>query len=158
MKNQKNGSSSPKMCPRAKLPITDPPKIWVWFSECQQKWKIGIGHYEKLEKRALAPPKCILEQNSQLPTPLKFPSFLSVNGNGKLVSAIMKNWKNGSSSQKCVLEQNSQLPPSPKVWVSSCPSVNGNKKMALVIMKNWKNGSSSPKTCPRAKLPTTPLP
>ena len=48
MKNQKNGSNSPKIHPRAKLPITDPPKVWV--SE-----------------------------------------FHSVDGNGKLVLAIMKN-------------------------------------------------------------------
>ena len=29
MENGKNGHSSPKMRPRAKLPITDPPKVWV---------------------------------------------------------------------------------------------------------------------------------
>ena len=29
MKNQKNGSNSPKMHPRAKVPITDPPKVRV---------------------------------------------------------------------------------------------------------------------------------
>ena len=46
-----------KMPPRAKLPITDPPKVWVCSSP-------------------------------------------SVDGNGKLVSAIMKNQKNDSNSQK----------------------------------------------------------
>ena len=45
------------MHPRAKLPITDPPKVWVCGS-------------------------------------------LSVDGNEKLVSAIMKNQKNGSNSPK----------------------------------------------------------
>ena len=42
---------------------------------------------------ALAPQKHILEQNSQLLTTPKVwvSGFLSVNGNGKLVSAIMKN-------------------------------------------------------------------
>ena len=29
MENGKNGHSAPKMHPRAKLPITDPPKVWV---------------------------------------------------------------------------------------------------------------------------------
>ena len=45
------------MHPREKLPITDPPKVWVT-------------------------------------------GFPSVNGNGKLVSAIMENGKNGYSSPK----------------------------------------------------------
>ena len=51
---------------------------------------------------ALTPQKCILEQNSQLPTPPKVwvCSCLSVDGNGKLVSAIMKNQENGSISPK----------------------------------------------------------
>ena len=51
---------------------------------------------------AVAPQKYILEQNSQLPTPLKFGSlvFPSVDGNGKLVSAIMENRKKGRSSPK----------------------------------------------------------
>ena len=52
------------MCPRAKLPITDPSKVWV-------------------------------------------SDFLSVDGNGKMVLAIMKNGENGLSSKKCVLEENS---------------------------------------------------
>ena len=29
MKNKKNGSNSPKMHSRAKVTITDPPKVWV---------------------------------------------------------------------------------------------------------------------------------
>ena len=74
MENGKNGNSSPKMCPRAKLPITDPPKVWVssflsvaeMENWCQPLWKMG--------KMAVAPQKCVLEQNSQLPTPLKFGS------------------------------------------------------------------------------------
>ena len=45
--------NSPKIHPREKAPITDPPKVWVFGS-------------------------------------------LSVDRNGKLVSAIMKNQKNGS--------------------------------------------------------------
>ena len=70
MKNQKNGSNAPKMHPRAKLPITDPPKVWV----CGSPY---VGRNEKLvsaimknqQKMALTPQKCILEQNSQLQTP-----------------------------------------------------------------------------------------
>ena len=60
MKNQKNGSNAPKMHPRAKLPITDPPTVWVCGSpyvdgnaklvSAVMKCKIGVGHYEKLEK------------------------------------------------------------------------------------------------------------
>ena len=57
MKNQKNGSNSPKMSPRAKLPITDPPKVSVY-------------------------------------------GFTCVDGNAKLVSALMENQKNGSNSPK----------------------------------------------------------
>ena len=57
MKNGKNGHSTPKTRPRAKLPITDPPKVWV-------------------------------------------SGFLSVDGNAKLVSAIMENGKNGHSTPK----------------------------------------------------------
>ena len=51
---------------------------------------------------ALTLPECILEQNSQLPTPPKvwISGFPSVDENGKLVSAIMKNQKNGSNSPK----------------------------------------------------------
>ena len=53
-------------------------------------------------KMAVAPQKRVLEQNFQLPTPLKFgsPDFLSVDGNAKLVSAITENGKNGRSSPK----------------------------------------------------------
>ena len=69
MKNCKNGCSSQKMYPRAKDQITD--LLKVWFPDfrvltetknwCQPLWKI--------EKMAVAPQKCILEQNSLLPTP-----------------------------------------------------------------------------------------
>ena len=36
------------------------------FSLCQQKWKIGVGHYDKM---ALVIQKCFLDQNLQLLTP-----------------------------------------------------------------------------------------
>ena len=47
---------------------------------------------------AIAPQTCVLEENFQLLNPLKFGStgFPSVNGDGKLVSAITENGKNGS--------------------------------------------------------------
>ena len=66
---------------------------------------------------AVAPQKCVLEQNFQLPTPPKVwvSGFLSVDGNAKLVSAITENEKNDAvAPQKCVLEQNFQLPTSLK--------------------------------------------
>ena len=51
MKNQKNGSISPKMRPRAKLPITNPPKVLVCSSRSVD-WngKLMFNHYEKSEK------------------------------------------------------------------------------------------------------------
>ena len=53
-------------------------------------------------KMAVAPQKCILEQNFQLPTPPKVwvSGFLSVNGNANLVLAIIENGKNNRSSPK----------------------------------------------------------
>ena len=47
----------------------------------------------KMEKMAVAPQKRILEQNLELPTAPKVwvSGFPSVNGNAKLVSAIMEN-------------------------------------------------------------------
>ena len=96
--NGKYGRSSPKMRPRAKLPITDPPKVWV-------------------------------------------SGFLSVDGNAKLVLAIMENGKNGCSSPKTCPKAKLPITDPPKVWVSVFLSVDGNAKM-----------------CPRAKLPITDPP
>ena len=39
-----------KTCPRAKLPITDPLKFGLQFSECRRKQKIGVCHYRKWGK------------------------------------------------------------------------------------------------------------
>ena len=74
MENWKNDCSSPKTCSRAKLPITDPPKVWV-------------------------------------------SGFMSVDGNEKVVSAIMKNGKNSSRSPKT--HPRAKLPnyQPPKVWL-----------------------------------------
>ena len=30
--------------------LPHPKSLDLWFSECQQKWNIGIGHYEKIKK------------------------------------------------------------------------------------------------------------
>ena len=63
--------------PRAKLPITNPPpplKVWVsGFLSIDGNGKLMLA-IMKIQKMALAPQKHILEQNSQLPTPLKFGS------------------------------------------------------------------------------------
>ena len=66
--------------------------------------------------------------------------------NRKLVSAIMKNWKNGSSSPKMRPRAKLPITEPPKVWVYGFQSVIGNGKLASAIMENWKNGSISPKT------------
>ena len=52
-------------------------------------------------------------------------SFLSVNGNRKLVSVIIENGENGCSFPK--MHPRVKLPTTdpPKVWVSSFPSVDG---------------------------------
>ena len=77
MKNQKNGSNSPKIHPRAKLPITDPPKVWVsGFHSVDRNGKL-VSAIMKNQKNGFC-----------------------VDGNGKLVLAIMKNQKNGSNSPK----------------------------------------------------------
>ena len=82
MKNQKNGSSSPKMHTRAKLPITNPPKIWV----------SGLPSINRNGKLVLTFIKNQKNGSSSLKT------RPSINRNGKLVLAIIKNQKNGSSS------------------------------------------------------------
>ena len=53
-------------------------------------------------KMAVAPQRCILERNFQLPTPLKVwvSGFPYVDGNAKLVSAITENGENDRSSPK----------------------------------------------------------
>ena len=62
-----------------------------------------------------------------------------VDRNEKLVSAIMKNQKNGKTS-------NSKFGSAP---------YGENAKLVSAIMKNQKNGCNAPKMHPRAKLPIT---
>ena len=96
------------MRPRAKFPITDPPKVWV-------------------------------------------SGFLSVDGNAKLVSAIIENGKNGRSTLKTRPRAKFPITDPPKVWVSGFLSVDGNAKLVSAITENGKNGRSALKTCPRVK-------
>ena len=107
---------------------------------------------------AVAPQKCILEQNFQLPTPPKVwvSGFLSVDRNAKLVLAITENGKNGRSSPKMRPRAKLPITKPPKVWVSGFLSVNRNAKLVSAIMENGKNGHSSPKAHPRQnfQLPT----
>ena len=94
-----------KRHPRAKLPITDPPQVWV-------------------------------------------SSFLSVNRNAKLVSAITENGKNGRSTPKTKkMRPRAKLPITdpPQVWVSGSLSVDRNAKLVSAITENGKNGRSTNK-------------
>ena len=51
MKKLKNGCHFLNTNCMEKFQITDPPKVWVsGFSECEWKWNISVGHYEKIEK------------------------------------------------------------------------------------------------------------
>ena len=50
MKNLKNGSHFVNIDHMEKFQITDPQSLGLPFSECQQKWNIRVGHYEKIEK------------------------------------------------------------------------------------------------------------
>ena len=115
MENGKNDRSSPKAHPRAKLRITIAPQM------------------------AIAPQKCFLEQNSQLPTHLKFGSPVF------LVSMEMKNWcqplwkmgkvaiapQNMSSHSSPKMHPRAKLPITnpPKVWVFGFP--------VSMEMENW---------------------
>ena len=59
----------------AKLPITDPPKVWVsGFLSVNRNAKLVSAITENGKKMAVAPQKRVLERNFQSPTPLKFGS------------------------------------------------------------------------------------
>ena len=62
------------MCPRAKLSITDPLKFGSPDFQVLTETKNWCRPILKMGKMAVAPKKCVLEQNSQLLTPLKFGS------------------------------------------------------------------------------------
>ena len=63
--------------------------------------------------------------------------FPSVDGNRKLVSAIMENGKNGHSSPKTHPRVKLPITNPPKVWVSSFPSVDGNGKIGVGHYRKW---------------------
>ena len=91
---------------RAKLPITDPPKVCVSsFPIVNGNGKLVSASMKKWKKMTLALKKIILEQNFQLPTNTHTPPhlsppphthtdwvscFLSVDGKRQLVLASMK--------------------------------------------------------------------
>ena len=50
MKKLKNGCHFFNIDHMEKIQMSDPQSLGLWFSECQRKWNIGIGHYEKIEK------------------------------------------------------------------------------------------------------------
>ena len=94
--NRKNGRSSPKMHPRAKLLITDPPKVWVSnFLSVDRNAKLVSAITENGENGHSSPK---MHPRAKLPitdTPKVWvSSFPSVNRNGKLVLAITENGKN----------------------------------------------------------------
>ena len=117
--NGKNGCSSPKTRPRAKLPITDPPKVWVsGFPSVDRNCKIGVCHYGKWENGHSSPK----EQNfhprdpklpiTDPPDPLKFgsPVFQVLTEMQNWCRPLQKMGKMAVAPQKHVLEQNFQLP------------------------------------------------
>ena len=51
MKKLKNDCHFINIDRMEKFQITNPPQsLGLWFSECQWKWNITVGHYEKIEK------------------------------------------------------------------------------------------------------------
>ena len=93
--------------------------------KCQWKQNISVCHYEKIEKW---PPfrKYRSYRKFQITDPPKVwvSGFLSVNGNGISVSAIMKKLKNGQPFVNINRKEKFQITGPLKVWVSGFPSVN----------------------------------
>ena len=91
----KNDRSAPKTCPGVKLPITNPPKVWVsGFLSVNGNTKL-VSAITKNGKNGRSAPKTHPRVKLPITNPPKVwvSSFLSVDGNAKLVSAIMKNGK-----------------------------------------------------------------
>ena len=113
------------MHPRAKLSITDPLKFGSPVFRVSTEMENWCRPLQKMGKMAIAPQKRILEQNFQFTNPPKVwvSSFPSVDGNGKLVSAITENGKNGCSFPKMHPRTKLPITNPPKVWVSpwKCP-------------------------------------
>ena len=98
--------------------LLTPLSLGLQFSECQQKWNISIGHYEKIVK--LNSLISIVQKNFKLPPPKVWISgFPIVDGNGISVLAIMKKLKNGCHFFNIDHMEKFQITDPPKVWVSS---------------------------------------
>ena len=83
--HHKNDHSSPKMHSTAKLPITDPPKVWVsGFLSVNGNGEFALVIMEKWKNCCSFPKTC--------PLKVWVSSFPSVNRNGKFALAIMKKW------------------------------------------------------------------
>ena len=74
MKNQKNGSNSPKMNSRAKLPITDPPKVWVCGVPSVDRNGKLVSAIMKNQKNGSNSPKMRPRAKLPITDPLKFGS------------------------------------------------------------------------------------
>ena len=86
MKNQKNGFNSPKMHPRAKVPITDPPKVWVSsFPSVDRNGKLVLA-IKKNQKNGSNSPKMHPRAKVPITVPLKFGSLVF------RVLTEMENW------------------------------------------------------------------
>ena len=72
MKNGINGHSTQKTRPRAKLPITESPKVWVSSFPSVDGYGKLVSALWRIGKMSIASQKHVLEQNPQLPTRLKF--------------------------------------------------------------------------------------
>ena len=95
IENGKNGRSTPKTHPRAKLPITDPSQVWVsGFLSVDGNAKL-VSAITENGKNGRSTPKT----HPRAKLPITDPShvwvsgFLSVDGNAKLVSAINRKWE-----------------------------------------------------------------
>ena len=83
------------MHPRAKLPITDPPKVWVsGFLSVDGNSKL-VSAITENGKNGHSSPKTCPRAKLLITDPPKVwvSGFLSVDGNAKLVSAITENGK-----------------------------------------------------------------
>ena len=116
--------------------------LGLQFSECQWKWDISIGHYEKIEKWLPISLISIVQKNLQLLTPQSFGSLVFWVSMEIAYQCwpLWKNWKMAAISLISIVRKNFQLRTPPKVWVSGFPSVNRNGISVLAIMKKLKNG------------------
>ena len=97
-----NGHRFPKTHPRAKLPITDVPKVWVsGFPSVNGNGKLVLAITENGKNGHSFPKTCPRVKLPITDPPKVWVSgFPSVDGNRKLVSAITENGKNGCDSSK----------------------------------------------------------